>query len=218
MNLSQTIPTNRAQQSTSRPAWLRIAFWISIAIAVAVVLRRLVALGDPSRNGPPQMVQLDHTFASHAGLTLAHIVPALLFVLLAPVIVFGRTRRIVAERGFYLLGAIVGITAYGMSTFAVGGWIERSAVLVFDSLYLFSLIRAFLYRRKLDFALEHRWQLRAIAILLGIATTRPVMGGFFATARITHLVPAQFFGMAFWVGFSLNVLAFELWIRSVDRS
>ncbi len=64
---------------------------------------------------------------------------------------------------------------------------------------------------------ERRWQLRAIAILLGIATTRPVMGVFFATARLTHLVPQQFFGIAFWIGFSINVLVFELWIRSVDR-
>ena len=42
------------------------------------------------------------------------------------------------------------------------------------------------------------------------------MGVFFATARVTHLVPAQFFGMAFWIGFSINVFAFELWIRSAD--
>jgi hypothetical protein len=104
-----------------------------------------------------------------------------------------------------------------MSSFSVGGWIERSAVLVFDSFYLFSLGRAYLYRQGLNSALEHRWQLRALAILLGIATTRPVMGVFFATARVTHLVPSQFFGIAFWVGFSLNVLAFELWIRAVDR-
>jgi len=43
------------------------------------------------------------------------------------------------------------------------------------------------------------------------------MGLFFATARLTHLLPQQFFGIAFWIGFSINVLIFELWIRSVDR-
>jgi hypothetical protein len=55
---------------------------------------------------------------------------------------------------------------------------------------------------------------RAIAILLGIATTRPVMGVFFATSRATHLSPEQFFGMAFWIGFSINTLIVELWLRS----
>jgi hypothetical protein len=59
-----------------------------------------------------------------------------------------------------------------------------------------------------------RWITRAIAILLGIATTRPVMGVFFATTRATHLSPEQFFGMAFWIGFSINTLIVELWLRS----
>ena len=60
--------------------------------------------------------------------------------------------------------------------------------------------------------------LRAIAILLGIATTRPVMGVFFATSRLTHLTPQQFFGIAFWIGFSINTLAMELWLRTQART
>jgi hypothetical protein len=60
--------------------------------------------------------------------------------------------------------------------------------------------------------------LRAIAILLGIATTRPVMGVFFATSRLTHLTPAQFFGIAFWIGFSLNTLVMELWLRAKGKT
>lgn len=198
--------------------WLRTAFWISTAISVAVVLRRLVALFFAPSNAPPQLAAIDNVFASHRALTLAHIIPALLFVLVAPFIVLRRGKTTVAmERAFYILGIVVGLTAFAMSTFSVGGWTERSAVLLFDTLYLFSLARAYAYRRNRDSLLERRWQLRAVAILLGIATTRPVMGVFFATAKLTHLVPAQFFGIAFWIGFSINVLAFELWIRSVDR-
>jgi hypothetical protein len=60
--------------------------------------------------------------------------------------------------------------------------------------------------------------LRAIAILLGIATTRPVMGVFFATSRLTHLTPQQFFGIAFWIGFSLNTIVMELWLRTRGRT
>jgi hypothetical protein len=59
--------------------------------------------------------------------------------------------------------------------------------------------------------------LRAVGILLGIATTRPVMGVFFATSRLTHLEPRQFFGIAFWIGFSINTIAIELWLRSSGR-
>jgi len=207
-----------SQPIAKSPLGLRIGFWISIVISVAVVIRRVVALAAPSTGGPPQMAELDNVFASHTALTLAHILPALLFVLLTPWIVFRPTARPTwLERAFYPLGAIVGLTAYAMSLYSIGGWTERSAVLLFDTLFLISLAGAFIYRSRANATLERRWQLRSIAILLGIATTRPVMGVFFATARLTHLVPQQFFGVAFWIGFSINVLIFELWIRSADR-
>jgi hypothetical protein len=215
-----TYPAKRNLDLNARrsPIVLRIGFWICIVISIGVVLRRIVALASSTRSGPPQMVALDDTFASHAALTLAHIIPALIFVLLAPFLVL---RRVSApgwvHRAFYPLGAIVGLTAYAMSIYSVGGWTERSAVLFFDSFFLYSLARAFLFHQKHDAEPERRWQLRSIAILLGIATTRPVMGVFFATSRLTHLVPQQFFGIAFWIGFSINVAIFELWIRGAER-
>lgn len=200
------------------PVWLRIGFWICVVIGAAAVLRRLVALAAPAHNGPPEMAGLDDAFASHAALTLAHIIPAILFVVVAPFAVFTRFACLQwPERILFPLGAVVGLTAYAMSFFPIGGWTERSAVLLFDSLFLYSLVRAFWYRRRGETALKRRWLLRSIAILLGIATTRPVMGIFFATSPATHLVPGQFFGIAFWIGFSINLLVFEVWIRSVDR-
>jgi hypothetical protein len=164
------------------------------------------------------MAGLDDSFASHTALTLAHIIPALFFVLLSPFVVFSRFARLQwPERILFPLGAIVGLTAYAMSAFAVGGWIERSAVFFFDTLFLYSLARAFSHRQRGEPLLKRRWLLRSIAILLGIATTRPVMGVFFATSTATHLVPSQFFGIAFWIGFSINTLVFEFWLRSADR-
>jgi hypothetical protein len=197
---------------------LKAGFWISIVISVAVVIRRVVALTHPSVSGPPQMVALDAVFASHAALTLAHILPALGFVLVAPLVIFRRSDKSDwPERILFPLGAVVGITAYAMSTYSVGGWVERSAVLLFNSLFLFSLLRAYLYKKRNELLLKRRWMIRAIAILLGIATTRPVMGFFFATSRLTHLEPNQFFGIAFWIGFSINTVAVELWLRSRSR-
>ena len=200
------------------PTPLRISFWICIVIAVAVVIRRLFALAAPSHGGPPLMAGLDDAFASHTALTLAHIIPALFFVLLSPLVVFSRFARLQwPERILFPLGAIVGLTAYAMSAFAVGGWIERSAVFFFDTLFLYSLARAFWHRQRREPLLKRRWMLRSIATLLGIATTRPVMGFFFATSAATHLVPSQYFGVAFWTGFSINTLVFEFWLRSVGR-
>jgi pyridoxine/pyridoxamine 5'-phosphate oxidase len=44
------------------------------------------------------------------------------------------------------------------------------------------------------------------------------MGMFFATRPLTHLGPSQFFGMAFWIGFSINTIAVEFWIARNARS
>ena len=203
---------------TRSPLLLRVGFWICIVIAVAVVLRRIFALAAPSHSGPPQMAGLDDAFASHSVLTLTHIIPALSFVLIAPFAVFARFARLRwPDRALFPLGVIVGLTAYAMSAYAIGGWIERSAVFFFDSVFLYSLARAFRHRQRGEPGPKRRWLLRAIAVLLGIATTRPVMGLFFATSVLTHLAPNQFFGIAFWIGFSINTLVFELWLRSLDR-
>ena len=193
--------------------WLRIGFWVCIVISVAVVLRRTVALAHPPQSAPPQLAALDAAFASHSALTLAHIIPALAFVVLAPFVYLRRFAGAAwPERFLFPLGLVVGVTAYAMSNYSVGGWVERSAVLLFNTLFLFSLFRA--WRLRSEPALKLRWMTRAIAVLLGIATTRPVMGIFFATRALTHLKPEQFFGIAFWIGFSTNTLIAELWLRS----
>ena len=202
------------------PQTLKVGFWICIVIAVAVVLRRLTALSTPSGSGaPPQLAALDTWFSHHAALTYVHILCALAFVLLLPLLFWHRTRdSVLLARAIFPLGAVVGLTAYAMSAYAVGGWLERAAVLFFNTLYLFALYRAFTFSRSGNRPQLQRWMLRAIAILLGIATTRPVMGVFFATSRLTHLTPQQFFGIAFWIGFSINTVVIELWLHTRGKT
>jgi hypothetical protein len=203
----------------SSPLWLRVGFWTCTLIAVVVVVRRIMTLEFPSPSGPPQLAGLDRTFASHSALTLAHILPALAFVLLTPFSIFRRFSAIAwPEPLLFPLGGVVGITAYAMSVYSVGGWIERSAVLFFNSLFLFSLARSWLYKTQGQTLAKKRWLVRAVAVLLGIATTRPVMGVFFAASRLTHLGPRQFFGIAFWIGFSINWIVVEYWLRVRSRS
>ena len=211
-------PRVSSASTTPAPLPLRFGFWLCIVIAVAVVIRRIIALTGPPRPSPAPMAGLDLAFAEHAALTLAHIIPALIFVLLVPVVIFRKGPRFAwADTLLYPIGAVVGLTAYAMSTYSVGGWLERSAVLVFNSLFLFSLWQAWRYRMLRDAVLERRWLLRAVVVLLGIATTRPVMAIFFATSRLTHLEPQQFFGIAFWIGFSINTIVVELWLRHTRR-
>lgn len=196
------------------PLWLKAGFWACIVIAVAVALRRFVALVHPSQTGPAAMAALDSAFASHAALTFAHIISATAFVLVAPLVLLRAPKSGLWERLLFPLGAMVGITAYAMSIPAFGGWVERSAVLLFNSVFLFSMARAYRYAQAGETFQKMRWLSRAVGILLGIATTRPVMGIFFATSRWTHLEPRQFFGVAFWIGFSINTIIVEVWLRS----
>lgn len=202
-------------QSAILPRTLKAGFWFCIVIAIAVVIRRLLVLQQPVGTGrPPELAKLDIFFQSHAGLTYAHILTALVFVCLLPFVFWGRTRNSnFLKTIFFLLGAVVGLTAYGMSLKTVGGWVERAAVLLFDTLFLFSLAKSYQSWRAGHTVNERRWTLRSTAILLGIATTRPVMGVFFATSSLTHWTPPQFFGFAFWIGFSINTLVMEMWLR-----
>jgi hypothetical protein len=208
LQLSST-PTIKAGGA---PRWLMIWFWVCVVIAFAAAARRFIALLRPS--GSSLMSGLDSTFASRTSLTLAHIIPATAFVLLAPFVLFNAPEKRWLDRTLSLLGVIVGITAYAMSVDAFGGWTERTAVLFYNSLFLFSLGRAFMYGQARAVIPMRRWLTRAVGILLGIATTRPVMGVFFATSRFTHLKPNQFFGIAFWIGFSLNAIIIEMWLRA----
>lgn len=205
------------QKKASALIWT--PFLLLCLIAAAAAIRRTVILALPPNPAPSSPnAALDAVFAARKGLTLAHIVPALGFVALLPFWFAQRIRlRPALHRritlALFVLGVIVGLTAIPMSARPVGGITEQSAALLYDALFLFFLARAVLAFRAGEAAAHRTWMMRAIAVLLGIATTRPVMGVFFATQRLTHLRPDQFFGIAFWIGFTTTYLAGELYLR-----
>jgi hypothetical protein len=197
--------------------------WVSLIVlcvigATAAILR-MVALAHPAKNGPPQMVELDALFAAKASLTLAHIVPALALMLLVP---FQFSRRFRARhlkahrwigRVIMVLGLIVGVSGLELLKNPVGGAAEVTAILFFDTLFLVALAKAYVYARARAIALHREWVMRAMSVAVGVATVRPIMGAFFATARLTGMTPHEFFGIAFWIGLTLTSVAGEAWIR-----
>ena len=112
-----------------------------------------------------------------------------------------------------LIGLMVGVSAFGMMVRPVGGWLERSAAGFYDTAFLAALGIAWWNIKHRDVTRHREWMLRAIGIALGIATTRPVMGVFFASSPLTGLKPTEFFGVAMWIGFTSTVLAAEVYIR-----
>ncbi|MGI8958957.1 MAG: hypothetical protein ACR2IV_04175 [Bryobacteraceae bacterium] len=83
------------------------------------------------------MAEIDAIFSAHAVLTAIHIIPAAIFVLLAAGVLLRRNGGEWLERLFFPFGAVTGATAYAMSVYSIGGWIERSAVLVFNTWFCY---------------------------------------------------------------------------------
>jgi uncharacterized membrane protein len=196
---------------TTRALWALVAFLSLIMIVVAA--RRILHLWSPA-------VDLDAGFARDPLLTLAHIVPGLAFIVLGPFQFIRDLRRRHLElhrwtgRLFLACGLVIGVTALVMSPqMAIGGALESAATLTFGLLFLFALGKAFVAIRARRIAEHRRWMIRGYAIGLAVATIRPIAGVFFATSRLTHLTPHDFFGIAFWLGFTLSLAAAELWIR-----
>jgi hypothetical protein len=50
-----------------------------------------------------------------------------------------------------------------------------------------------------------------------VATIRPIIGMFFATSRFSALTPHEFFGVGFWIGFVLHLIAAEAWIHAKQQ-
>ena len=196
---------------------MRTSITLLALIGVAVALRRLVFLLAP----PADPAGLDVAFAQHRLLTAAHVLPGLLFMLLAPLQLLSslRARRPGIHRWLGRVavvdGLVIGITGLVMTPrMSIGGAIETVAIVLFGSFFVFALARGYTAIRRGRIAEHREWMVRASAVGLAVATIRPIVGLFFATSRVTHLAPHDFFGIAFWVGFTANSLAAEFWIRT----
>ena len=91
----------------------------------------------------------------------------------------------------------------------IGGLNETAATTLFAALFLFCLIKAYRHIRSKEVTQHREWMIRAFAIALGVATTRPIVGMFFAFRKLS---PREFFGIAFWLGFTITFFAGEAWI------
>lgn len=204
-------------RSTSRLLWFAVIFLVLIGIAA--VTRRSLVLISPQRFGGGSSnpaAALDTGFARHAALTFIHILPGALFLGLAP-LQFSRgfrQRHLQLHRWsgrvLVICGLIIGASALVMSyTMNIGGPNETAATTLFAIVFLICLIKAYLYIRRKEVARHREWMIRAYGVGLGVATTRPIVGMFFAFRRMT---PHEFFGIAFWLGFTITFMAAEAWI------
>jgi hypothetical protein len=214
--MSQPSTIVSTSKPTGRLVWTLTLLLVAIGLIVAV--RRTYVLLSPQQH--PRLAAaaaLDAGFAAHSVLTLLHILPAALLIILMPLQFVSRirTRHVAWHRWsgrlLIVLGFVVGTSALVMSyTMAIGGANETAATTLFAILFLVFLTMGFWNIRQRRIVRHREWMIRAFGVALGIATTRPIVGAFFAARRLS---PHEFFGTAFWLGFTLTLLAAETWIH-----
>jgi uncharacterized membrane protein len=213
-----------------RILWAAVGFLA--LIGVFVVARRTMHLAPiliygyspptaPSNPTLAQFAALDDMFARYPVLTLVHILPGLLFVVLGP-LQFSptfRERRLQWHRRsgriLFLCGMVIGASALVMSFAmpAIGGVNQAAATTLFGLWFLLALGKAFRHVLRHNIALHREWMIRAFSIGLAVATIRPIIAVFFATSPFSRLTPYEFFGVGFWIGFVLHLIAAEVWIQ-----
>ena len=200
----------------SRFLWSSVIFLI--VIGVAAVTRRTLVLFWPGRFGAPTSpaAALDTGFARHTVLTVIHILPGGLFLTLASLQFVPSIRQKHLQvhrwmgRVLVVCGLIIGVSALVMSfKMNIGGPNQTAATTLFAIVFLICLIKGYLHIRRKEVERHREWMIRAYGVGLGVATTRPIVGMFFAFRRLT---PHEFFGIAFWLGFTITFLAAEVWV------
>jgi uncharacterized membrane protein len=214
-----------------RALWSAVIFLAIVGSAVAVrrmlhlvpvVVRGYRPTAVRSNPAAAQFASLDDLFAHYPILTLVHIVPGLFFMILGP-LQFSSTIRArnlgwhrLSGRIFFICGVVIGLSALVMS-FAmpsIGGFNQAAATTLFATFFLIALCKGFWHIRRREIALHREWMIRAFSVGLAVATIRPIIGMFFATSRFSGLTPHEFFGVGFWIGFVLHLIAAEAWIHA----
>lgn len=211
---------NQTHRSTR---WLWIIAFVLSLITIVIVVRRTLFL-IPVLDGtyvPKPAPFPEEGFANNPILTLLHILPAIIFVLMG-LLQFNRKVRTNRPtfhrwngRALIILGMLIGVSGIVMGfKMAISGVAETAATTLFGSFFLFALAKAYTLARRGMFDLHREWMIRAFAIGLAVSTTRPIVGIFFATSPLTGLTPQDFFGAALWIGFTLHLIGAEVWINA----
>lgn len=191
-------------------------FWIALSVVVLLVFSaiRFAAM----RDDPSSADAFEIRYLQHPWTAAIHIVPGLLFLMLAPLqfttAIRRRSLRVHRRLGWLLVTCAALSGAFGIAASfqfpAYGGGLTLAATLVFGSLFALALMRAVTHIRRRQIAPHREWMIRLYALALGVATIRLYIGIFTAGGYAF----ADVFGVSFWLGFSTNLLAAEWWIAN----
>jgi uncharacterized membrane protein len=218
----------------------RAVIALLVVIGVAAAASRTLFLDDMFRRVEPQRRQLfdvmhvndpfalerdaelariDGRFAAHPIVTVLHVVPGAVFLLLAPLQFSARMRRrhlrLHRWSGRVLLPiALVSVPGglyFGVLTpFAPG---EAVVIGLITAWFVAAIVTAFVAIRRHDVDAHREWMIRVFATAMAISTIRVI-----ATPLDLLLTPAGFrlpsiFVVTLWTGWLLTLAVAEWWIR-----
>jgi hypothetical protein len=191
----------------------RVVLGLSIVILLVFTIIRIADM----RSEPGPADAFGVRYVEHPGIALLHILPGLLFLVLAPLQFVARIRRDHIRvhrwlgRVLIICAAISGLFALAAAFLfpAYMGVTTQSATVFFGVIFLVSLAKAYFHIRHKRVALHNQWIIRVVAVAMGVASIRLYIALFMAMGFGFDEV----FGASFWLGLGTNLLIAEIWIN-----
>ncbi len=199
------------------PAAWGVVFFLIAVVLVYATIRISIDSQNLATGVIPQEGEFDRRYAQNPVLAYAHIIPGVVFLVLAPFQVSRRFRNrhlgLHRKMGRILVPTGIASGVFGIIFgffFSFGGFAEASAAVVFGTWFVTALVLAYRHIRAGDTVSHRRWMIRAFAIGIGVGTIRLWVGLFQSTGLLGEVAS---FGVAFWLAWTLHVIAAEIWLR-----
>jgi len=199
-----------------RIAWIIVIALTLIVLAFAAV-RVVIDSGNIASGTVPDPAAFEYRYTVHAWLAYTHILPGVVYLLLAPLQLWRRfrTRHYAWHRRIgrvaISFGLLSGAFAIAFGFFlSFGGLLQASAAVVFGLYFVAALGTAYRSIRRGDVRRHRRWMIRAFAVALAVGTIRIWLGLFEGLGLLSL---RDGFGIAFWLSFVMHAAAAELWLH-----
>ncbi len=191
--------------------------WAFVSLLILVLVVFAFKRSVDTFSGQIHEAVFELRYLEHPWISALHMLSGIAFICLAPLQFVTRIRlkRLSLHRRLgrvlvvmALISGVYGIAA-SLAFPAFGGLASETAGLFFGPLFIFAIVRAFLYARAKEIKAHQRWMIRAFALGLAVGTQRVLL---ILLMVFTSSNFEESFGPALWLGFSINLLIAEAWI------
>ena len=221
--MSQTTARGANHLDTVDHAGNRRPVLIFVGVLITIVLTSYgirIATDAPFliTGAEPEPEDFESRYVAHPWLAYLHMTPGVLYLLGAPLQLSQRirTKHYTLHRRLgrvLVTAALVSVLfafLFGLR-FPWGGSVEAMATAVFGCWFLSCLLLAVRAIRRDDVVNHRRWMIRAFAAGVAVGTVRIWIGILLGSGLLNF---PDSFAAAFWIAFSLHVLAGEWWVRT----